>query len=55
MMGMDAKTIENLVCRSGSIKLMDAMVKQLNPNLSVRIKKFRSSADDFCEEEIVLG
>jgi hypothetical protein len=55
MMGLDGKAIETLVCCSGSIKFLDAMVKQLNPNLSVRIRKFRSSADDFCEEEIVLG
>jgi hypothetical protein len=55
MMGLDHKTIETMVCRPGSIKLMDAMVKQLNPDLSMQIRKFRSSADDFCEEEIVLG
>ena len=55
MMGLDPQTIETLVCRQGSIKLMDAMVKQLNPDLSMQISKFRSSADDFCEEEIVLG
>lgn len=54
MSGMDAKTIETL-CRAASIKSMDAMAKQLNPNLSIRLRKFRSAADDFCEEEIVLG
>ena len=31
MMGVDAETIENL-CRSGPIRFMDAMTKQLNPN-----------------------
>jgi hypothetical protein len=54
MGGLDAKTIETL-CRDGSLKFMDAMVKQLNPNLSYKLKKFRSAADDFCEEEIVLA
>jgi len=52
--GLDAETIETL-CRTGSIRYMDAMVKQLNPNLSYQLRKFRSAADDFCEEEILLG
>ena len=51
--GIDTGTIETL-CRTGSLKFMDAMVKQLNPNLSYRLTKFRSAADDFCEEAIVL-
>jgi len=54
MLGMDAKTIETL-CRAGSITFMDAVAKQLNPNLSMRLRKFRSAPDDFCEEEMVLG
>jgi hypothetical protein len=33
---------------------MGATAKQLNPNLSFRVTKFRSTPDDFCEEEIVL-
>ena len=53
-MGMDAETIENL-CHSGPLRALDAMVKQLNPSLSYQLKKFRSAAKDFCEEEIVLG
>ncbi len=51
MLGMDAKSF----CRAGSLRFMDALVKQLNPNLSMQVLKFRSSADDFCEEAIVLG
>ena len=54
MLGMDAKTIETM-CRASSEKFMDTVAKQLNPNLSSRITKFRSAPDDFCEEEIVLG
>ena len=52
MMGVDAETIETL-CRSGPVKFMDAMTKQLNPNFSYQLQKFRSGADDFCEEVIV--
>lgn len=49
--GMDAASIEAM-CHASSIRMMDAAVKQLNPSLSMRVKKFRSSADDFCEEEV---
>jgi hypothetical protein len=52
MLGLDVKTIENM-CRSGSARLMDTMVKQLNPNLSHQLRKFRTEAEDFCEEAIV--
>jgi len=52
MLGMDAQTIE-AICRTGSAKLMDTVVKQLNPNLSHQLGKFRSSMDDFCEEAII--
>ena len=52
--GMDAETIETL-CRAGGLKFMETMFKQFNPNLNYRLRKFRSAADDFCEEEIVLG
>lgn len=54
VVGMDAKTIETL-CRAGALRFMDAVTKQLNPTLSYRLRKFRSAADDFCEEEILLG
>lgn len=51
--GLDEKTREN-ICRRGSIRYMDTMVRQLHPNMSYRLMKYRTSADDFCEEEIVL-
>jgi L-2-amino-thiazoline-4-carboxylic acid hydrolase len=53
-LGLDGKTIET-VCRAGGNRFDDTLVKQFNPRLSFRLRKFRSSADDFCEEEIVLG
>ena len=52
-LGIDNKTIE-MFCRVGGIKSVDALVKQLNPKLSARVVKFRSSPEDFCEEEIAL-
>ncbi|MCX5997929.1 MAG: L-2-amino-thiazoline-4-carboxylic acid hydrolase [Chloroflexi bacterium] len=54
MLGMDANAIET-ICRAGSIRMADAAVKQLNPNLNVRVQKFRSAPDGFCVEEIVEG
>ena len=52
-LGLDHETIETL-CRAGPIRFMDAMAKQLNPNLSYRLVRYRSGPDDCCEEEIVL-
>jgi len=51
MLGMDAESF----CRAGPLRFMDTVVKQLNPNLSWQVLKYRSSADDFCEEACVLG
>jgi len=53
-LGMDAEAIE-AICRADSIRFMGAMAKQLNPNLSYQLRKFRSAADDSCEEAIVLA
>jgi hypothetical protein len=53
-LGMDTKAIE-ANCRASSISFMEAMAKELNPNLSYQLTKFRSSADDYCEEAIVLA
>jgi hypothetical protein len=53
-LGMEAKAIE-AGCRSGPVRFMDAAFKQLNPNLNGRLRKFRSTPDDFCEEEIIIG
>jgi hypothetical protein len=52
MMGVDEETIETL-CRSGPVRFMDTVTKQLNPNFSYQLQRFRSGADDFCEEVIV--
>ncbi len=52
--GLDAETIE-AECRASALRVLDTMVKQLNPNLNYKLTKYRSSADDFCEEEIVQG
>ncbi|HEQ98379.1 MAG TPA: hypothetical protein ENO22_03445 [candidate division Zixibacteria bacterium] len=52
--GMDPGSIE-AQCRYAPVGYMEALVRELNPNLSYRLRKFRTSADDTCEEEIVLG
>jgi hypothetical protein len=52
-LGIEHNAIE-AVCRAGTVRLMDTAIKQLNPNLSIRLTKFRSSAGDFCREEVVL-
>jgi hypothetical protein len=51
--GLDSGTIE-AQCRDCSIGYMDALVKQLNPNLTYRLSKFRSAPGEPCEEEIVM-
>jgi len=51
--GLDDDTIE-ATCRKGSLKFMDTFFKQLDPNTSFQLKKFRSAPDDCCEEEITL-
>ena len=51
--GMDEGSIES-VCRAGSLKYMDAAVKQLSPRLCHELRKMRSSSDDFCEEAIAV-
>jgi hypothetical protein len=52
-LGMEATAIET-GCRTGPMTLISTAIKQLNPNLSLRVRKFRSTSDDFCEEEIIL-
>lgn len=51
-LGIDDKTIE-CWCRASHINFIDTMVKQLNPDLSFRLVKFRTTPEDFCGEEIV--
>ena len=54
-LGIDAKAIEASFCRGGPIRTANAAVKQLNANLSVQVRKFRSAINDFCEEEIIIS
>lgn len=53
-LGMDHDSIEAL-CRSGAIRFMDTMVKQMNPALSYQLQQFRSSAEDSCVEAMYLS
>lgn len=52
--GIDTDSIEPL-CRTGSIAFMNALVKQLNPDLSYHLVNFRNDPNHHCEEQIVLG
>lgn len=51
--GLDDKTIEQM-CHAGSLSFLDEVVKQLNPKLKYRLRKFRSKDCGGCVEEIVL-
>jgi hypothetical protein len=51
-LGINHKTIESW-CRASNIRLFDSAIKQLNPDLTFRIVKFRIAPEDFCEEEMV--
>lgn len=51
--GLDDQKIE-AICGAGSLHFLNALVKQLNPDLSYQLGKFRSSPDDCCLENIVL-
>ena len=51
MLGMDNATIETM-CRNGAARLMDTITKELNPNFSYQLSKFRTGKEDFCEEAI---
>ena len=50
MLGLDAEKM----CRHSSIPLMETLIKQLNPNLSYELEKYRTGSDDCCRESIIL-
>jgi hypothetical protein len=52
-LGMDVEAIESS-CRAGSVRFMDSVAKQLNPNLGWQLINFRSTPDGYCEEAVVL-
>ena len=51
LIGVDARAI----CRSALSQHDDALLKALNPDLSLQVLRFRTSADDYCEQAVVLG
>lgn len=51
--GMPDEQIEEL-CRAGSLVFLDNVVKQLNPDLTYRLREFRSEKYKGCVEEIVF-
>jgi hypothetical protein len=53
VVGMDDEAIEAM-CRKGALGFLDTFFKQLDPDASYQLKKFRSGPDGYCEEEITL-
>ena len=53
MSGFDHEAIE-VFCRNGPATMVNAFVGQLDPTAKYQLRKFRSTQDDSCEEEIVL-
>ena len=53
-LGIDDKTIETMCNYSSNITLNSA-ARQLNPNLDLKVAKFRSRPDEPCMEELVLS
>jgi len=51
--GYDHEDIEKF-CRNGSAVMMNALFEQMDPKVRYALKKFRSTPDDFCEEEIAF-
>ncbi len=51
--GIPDEQIEEL-CRAGSLVFLDNVVKQLNPNLTYKVREFRSEKYKGCVEEIVF-
>lgn len=52
--GMTCDYLTENLCRNITLPLMTAVVSQVNPELKVKLKKFRASPDDFCLEELTL-
>ena len=51
--GFDHEAIEAF-CRHGPATMVESFFGQIDPTIKYQLKKFRSSAEDFCEEEIAL-
>jgi hypothetical protein len=50
MMGLEPEKL----CSYSAVSFMDTMVKQLNPNFSYELERFRTGPDDCCQESIIL-
>jgi hypothetical protein len=49
--GIDDET-KATMCNNGPLRFMNILYKQLDPNVSIKRKKFRESLDDFCFKEV---
>lgn len=52
--GMTCDYLTENLCKNITLPIMTAIVGQVNPGLSVKLKKFRTSPEDFCLEELRL-
>ena len=43
------------ICKIITLPMITEIIKQVNPNASVSIEKYRTSTTDFCIEKITLG
>ncbi|MFX0004671.1 MAG: hypothetical protein ACFFAA_12405 [Promethearchaeota archaeon] len=50
LMGLDPE----IVCRHSAVPFMNTIVKQIDPNLSYELEKYRLGPDGYCQESIVL-
>ncbi len=51
--GFDHEAVEAF-CRHGPATMVKSFFGQIDPTVKYQLKKFRSTAEDFCEEEFVL-
>ncbi len=50
--GMTCDWLTETMCKTLTLPLLQAIVNEVNPSLKIRIRKYRSSPEDFCLEEL---
>jgi len=50
--GMTCDWLTETMCKTLTLPLLQAIVNEVNPNLRIKIQKYRSSPEDFCLEEL---
>lgn len=52
--GIDCNWQAEKMCKTLTLPLINAVLEQVNPNLKVMLKKYRSSSEGYCLEELLL-